>query len=408
MGKKSILFVDDEQNILDGLRRMLRSLRKEFKMDFAENAASALEMMDSQTCDIVVSDMRMPGMDGADFLTQIKLKFPQTIRLMLTGQADDESVMRAVGVVHQFLAKPCDPDKLKRVIIRSSALHDLLTNGEVKELVSGIDTLPSIPSLYYKLQDKLNDPDVELQEISALIEQDIAMTAKILQLVNSAFFGLYQKVETPSRAVTLLGTDTIKSLVIGLGIFSEDHNQKSSTRINGLWKHSLVVSNIAKSIAAIESDDTDVINDSFLAGMLHDIGKLILINNMEDEYSASRCLASDEGLPDIEAEQKIWGADHSEMGAYLLGLWGFHHRVVEAVGFHHRLTKYPAATFTPTHAVHIANALYYSILPDESNGLPAHLEESYLENVNLVDKTEVWKALAQQEIDKFSSEKEKN
>ncbi len=148
MKKKTILFVDDEPNILSGLKRMLRSMRKTMNFQFAEDGPAALEIMASEKIDVVISDMRMPGMDGAALLTTIQEQYPHAIRIMLTGQADDDSVMRTVGVVHQFLAKPADPDILKQVIKRASALQDLMADERLKKLVSSIDNLPSLPKTY--------------------------------------------------------------------------------------------------------------------------------------------------------------------------------------------------------------------------------------------------------------------
>ena len=154
MEQRKILFVDDEPNILDGLRRMLRSMRKDFELCFAENARDALAMMDNSEFDVVISDMRMPGMDGADLLLEVQKRHPHSIRIMLTGQADDESTLRTIGIVHQFLAKPCDPDKLKDILIRASALHRLMVDGTLKDIISSIDTLPSLPSVYSELPEK--------------------------------------------------------------------------------------------------------------------------------------------------------------------------------------------------------------------------------------------------------------
>ncbi len=155
MAKKKIVFVDDEPNILDGLRRMLRSLRAEFDMYFAASGREALELMAQDRIDVVISDMRMPGMGGAQLLETIQKEHPHTIRIMLTGQADEASILRTVGVVHQFLAKPCDPEKLKTILVQTSALQDLLSDGRMKDLISQIGTLPSLPTVYAKLQKRL-------------------------------------------------------------------------------------------------------------------------------------------------------------------------------------------------------------------------------------------------------------
>lgn len=394
MVKKGILFVDDEPNILDGLRRMLRSMRKEFTLAFADGGQKALDEVKSKNFDIVVSDMRMPGMDGAEFLTEVKKISPQTIRIMLTGQADDESVMRTIGVVHQFLAKPCDPDKLKEILIRAATLHQIMVDGKLKEVITTIDTLPSVPSVYTELQQKMMDPEVDLDEIGKIIEQDIAMTAKVLQLVNSAFFGLFQKVETPSRAVSLLGLDTIKSLVLGVKIFSDQTFPGNTTIIDNLWQHSMTVGTVAKQIALSESDDDEIGNNSFFAGILHDIGKLIFLANMADEYKRVFDIAEDEGLSQYEAEKRVFGASHCEIGAYLIGLWGFHTEVVEAIAFHHQMATFKAQEFTPALAVHAANIFVHQLSEQDESTTAPTLDHEYLKNTGFFEKVNDWKLIA--------------
>ncbi|MBC8317540.1 MAG: response regulator [Desulfobulbaceae bacterium] len=123
MAKKRILFVDDEPNILVGLRRMLRSLRKEIDMEFAESGKEALQVMSKASFDVVVSDMRMPGMDGAELLTEVRRLYPDTIRIILSGYAAAEAIMRTETIVHQFLHKPCEPQNIKDTLLRSCQLH---------------------------------------------------------------------------------------------------------------------------------------------------------------------------------------------------------------------------------------------------------------------------------------------
>ena len=393
MDSRKILFVDDEPNILDGLRRLLRSLRKEFELCFAGSANEALEMMNKNEFDVVVSDMRMPGMDGAELLTEVQKRHPHSIRIMLTGQADEESTLRTIGVVHQFLAKPCDPEKLKILLLRASALHRLMIDGKLKDLVSSIDTLPSLPSVYSKLQKKIREPEATLDDVGEIIGQDIAMTAKILQLVNSAFFGLYQKVETPARAVKLLGLDTIKALVLVSGIFSEIKVPEDIFSAQTLWSHSLTVGTLAKKIAENETDQKDIIDNSYIAGVLHDIGKLILVSKMESYYREATLLALQEHLPFLSAEKKIFKATHCDMGAYLIGLWGFPSDIVEAIGFHHQLGEYPEGTFSPALTVHIANVMYYKFHQEETVGTGPEFNEEYIQKIGMGEKLTKWREL---------------
>ncbi len=392
MVKRKILFVDDEPNILEGLRRMLRSLRNEFELCFAENAKEGLEMMSCNEFDVVVSDMRMPGMDGAEFLAEVQKNHPHSVRIMLTGQSDDESTLRTIGVVHQFLCKPCDPEKLKSIIMRASALHRLMIDGRLKDIVSSIDSLPSLPTVYAKLQKKIRDPEASLEDIGDIIAQDIAMTAKVLQLVNSSFFGLYQKVESPARAVALLGLDTIKVLVLGAQIFSEIKISNNDFSAESLWNHSMMVGTLAKKIAELETDDKVMITNCFFAGVLHDIGKLILISKMQDQYNEVVFLAKKENINLRQAERRIFNSTHCDMGAYLIGLWGFSSDIIEAIGFHHQLSKYPAETFNPAIAVHVANVAYYKYTKD-TIGLAPEFNEEYLKKNGMAEKLQIWQDL---------------
>ncbi len=404
MKKKRILFVDDEPNILSGLRRMLRSMRKEFDFNFAESGTEALEIMQSDPVDIIVSDMRMPGMDGASLLTEVQKLYPHSIRIMLTGQADDESVMRTVGVVHQFLAKPCDPDFLKAVLLRASALQDLMQNGQLKNIITGIDYLPSLPDIYLRLQRKLKDPEVSIKDVADIIEEDIAMSAKVLQLVNSAFFGLFQKAETPARAVNLLGLETIKALALSVEVFSDKNLEATIIPLDELWSHSMAVGTSAKKITETITQNKDLIDCSLIAGVLHDIGKLILVSRRSDDYKTIIQQAQEKEIAIQDAEQEILGATHCDVGAYLIGLWGLPSPVVEAIAFHHRLEDYPADSFTPALAVHIANTLYYESKSEEYIGVPKALNEESIAKLGLTDKIDQWREICKEIAEKTNNE----
>lgn len=397
MAKNSILFVDDEPFILSGLKRMLRSLRQEIDFHFVEGGEEALEIMAKKEMQVIVSDMRMPGMDGATLLATVQEKHPHVIRIMLTGQADDESVLRTVGVVHQFLAKPSDPDILKEVLTRACALQKIMDNADLKALVSQLGSLPSLPSVYQQLQEALKDPEISIADIATIIGQDMAMSAKVLQLVNSAFFGLFKTIDSPSHAVNLLGLDTIKALVLGVGVFSEikpDNHKLFSAR--SLWSHSVATAAFAKKIAAAESDCKETIDNAFIAGMIHDIGKLLLFSYVQPQYVQAVEIASNQNSLLVEAEQTIFSADHCDVGGYLIGLWGLPGKVIEAITFHHRLDSYPCTTFSPAIAVHAADVIYYKLNPNQCIGAPPELNESYLEDSGVGGKLEHWTELCRE------------
>lgn len=398
MTKNTVLFVDDEPNLLSAIQRMLRVLRQDFDFNFVESGHAALDFIADHHVDVIVSDMRMPGMDGAELLTQVQAQYPHVIRIMLTGQADEDSILRTVGVVHQFIAKPTDSETLKLVLMRAFALKDLMQNEQLQSIVTSIGKLPSIPAVYAQLQRQLRDPECSLAEVAGIIEQDLAMSAKILQLVNSAFFGLFKNIDSTTRAVNILGLDTVKALVLSVGVFTElQPVVAKSFSIQTLWSHSVGVAAYAKKIAQAESESKELADNVFVAGFMHDIGKLLLLSSLQEKYLETIQFATENLIPPYQAEQFILSATHGDIGGYLLGLWGLPGSVVESAAFHHRLDQFPNPSLCPAVIIHAADAIYHKIHPNQLSG-ELVLNRPYLEQAGLGNSIDYWLAICK-EID---------
>lgn len=361
-------------------------MRHDFEFHFAQGGSEALELLAGQQVDIVVSDMRMPVLSGLQFLQQVQNMYPQSIRIMLSGQADDESIVSTVSVVHQFLAKPCEPDKLKDVLVRGAALYNLLGNDHLRAMVSALGNLPSLPSVFAELNTALTNSEVSPDEVAKIIEKDMAMTAKVLQLVNSSFFGLYQKVESTSRAVKLLGIETIKVLVLGAQIFSQASVRSPLISVERLYDHSMAVANCCRLLARQASEDQGWIEQCFIAGLLHDLGKLLLISKCQEQYEQVLAEASRSNVHLSAVESLRLQATHGQVGAYLIGLWGFISDIIEAVAFHNCLDGYPASGLSAAAVVHIADHSYYRVFTEDVSGAPPVLNEAWLTGKGLLDE----------------------
>lgn len=356
---KRILFVDDEPMVLAGLQRSLRSMRDQWEMVFVNSGAEALQRMEQQPFEIIVTDMRMPVMTGAELLEEVKRRFPQCFRIILSGQADQETIMRAVDPTHQYLAKPCDTNELKRRLTRAFSVSGLLRNSEMEAVISRLQVLPSLPSLYLEVTSELENGEPSIPRIAQLVSEDMAMTAKLLQLVNSAFFGLRCQVSSPIRAVQLLGLDTLRALVLSTHLFEKFPTACLSEEEMGyLWKQSFAVASFAKRIAGSEKQDRQMVDDCFTAGLLHDCGKLILAANMVEKYQQVLQSVRQNQKGVVEAEIEIFGCTHAEVAAFLLGLWGLPENVVEGVAWHHDPSKSPHPGFSTALATHVATVLY--------------------------------------------------
>jgi HD-like signal output (HDOD) protein/ActR/RegA family two-component response regulator len=383
-----VLFVDDEPKILDGLRRMLRGRREEWQMEFETSGAAALEAMGREPFDVVVSDMRMPGMDGAQLLSEVKRCHPVSIRIILSGYSEKESVLKCVGATHQYLSKPCDPQILKSAVDRALGLRTLLGNESLKALVAQMDSLPSLPALFQEIVHKLQDPHVSLAEIGRIVAKDIGMSAKILKLVNSAYFGLAQPITSVERAVTHLGLETITSLALSVKVFSQyDGADVPAFSAESLWDHSMRTAAFARTVAQTESLDKKAADDAFTAGMLHDAGKLVLAANVPQRYGAILERVARERISLSAAERDELGATHAEVGAYLIGLWGLPDTVVEAIAYHARPREAPGVGCRPLTAVHAADGLAH----ESGDGPGVLVDLEYLRSLQLEQRLPVWR-----------------
>jgi HD-like signal output (HDOD) protein/CheY-like chemotaxis protein len=393
--KKQILFVDDEQHILEGLNRLLRVFRREWDLYFALSAAKALELLSWKPMDVIVTDMHMPGKNGAELLAEVMKRYPRTIRIILSGRSDPELSLKSVSVAHQCLSKPCEAEILKATIIRTTKLRTFLQDGELKQLVSQIGGVPSIPSLYFELSKELASPEASIQRIGQIISRDPGMTAKILQLASSAFFGRGRQVTHPTEAVSYLGLDRIQHLFLAAHVFSQfEVSNGGSFSIDRLWKHSTATAILAKRIAEEEGADKRIAEQAFTAGMMHDVGQLMLAARLPARYEHTLTWSKRNNVPFPDAERKSMGASHAEVGAYLLGLWGLPDPMVEAVAFHHNPSALPKGSFCPLTALHIADALEYDGKTDCTGAPSSPLDMQYLAGLGLNGRIGIWQKYA--------------
>ncbi|MBA3581069.1 MAG: HDOD domain-containing protein [Gammaproteobacteria bacterium] len=384
--KKRVLFVDDEENILSGLQRMLRPYREEWDIEFASSGQEALAKLAQSNFDCIVSDMRMPGMNGAVLLEEVHKRSPNMVRFILSGHADMEPIMQALPVTHQFLAKPCAPEKLVEAIRRACDLHNMIEDAGLRKIVGTVEALPARPMIYAEIARQLADPNCEIEVIANVIEQDIAITTKLLKVVNSAFFGLPRNISDVQEAVSYLGLGTVKSLVLSEEMakcfsignkvpgFSIDYEQ-----ILGVQ-----VANVAKKLIKEKKPS----EDAFMAGMLHRVGRLILAQHAPDKLIEIQKLETQNQQRDA-AEIAVLGNRSGHVGAYLLGLWGLPYPVVEGVA-------HQCCPWEVTHeGFQVLDALYVAIcLVGDKNGAPIKLDEGYLDKLGVKNKLPEWREIA--------------
>ena len=396
--KKRILFVDDEPSILQGLENILRKQRGRWDMFFAVGAEAALAHLREKTFDVIVSDMRMPGMDGAELLARVKVDYPNVVRLVLSGHAEKESVVRALPVAHQFLNKPCDAETLRLAIERTCDVHGLLESPNIRQLVGSIDRLPTAPRTYWELTQAVADPNIDLARLAGIVQQDPGMSVKLLQLVNSAYFGLAQRITSIHQAVVYLGIELLRGLALSTHVFGNlDWPDIEGFSMERFQIAALMSGKLARHIIK----DPQRSEEAFTAALVHDIGLVVLASGFPKEYEEllKRMKTTGIGLPELEREH--FGASHEHVGAYLLGSWGVPFSIVAAVAHHHHPSAAPPGPQDILAAVHVADALTTPVLwPDAGRIAERHLEIGFAERAGLKGDLGSWKEFLAVEMQK--------
>jgi len=413
---KRILFVDDEVFVLDGLRRMLRRMRSKWEMDFVDSGEKALELMEQQEYDVIVSDMRMPNLSGADLLNQVKEKYPHTIRFILSGYSDKDLILKSLESTHQYLSKPCDPETLKTRILRATSLQDSIGIDSLQNLVSQMGELPTLPTIHNELLKLLRIPDVSGEALSDAIKKDIGITAKILKFANSGYVGLKRKISSVSDAVSYLGMEYIRSIILTIGAFGRLKEFKvEGLCLEDFWNRSLQIAEAAKAIAISQTSSKSQAEEAYVSGLLHASGKLILYSSFPDKVKEVEELVKSGEVNLLEAETQVFGAHHSQVGAYLLGLWGLATSIVESVHWYSNPSQSVPVDFQPLTAVHVASALLTSedegIVKTKSSAsdifFPTiEIDEDYLDKISLLSRLEDWRFLVSGYLNPNSNRKE--
>jgi HD-like signal output (HDOD) protein/ActR/RegA family two-component response regulator len=308
----NLLLVDDDPDILAGLRRVLHPRRHEWAMTFAAGGAAAVEQLDRTEFDVVVADLRMPLMDGAELLGIVRRRQPSAVRIVLSGTNTELSTVQSLPVAHQFLAKPCDPAHLRDVIERSLELRSRLNDPAVLRTLGGLSSLPSPSHTVLALQEALGRTNVDPDEVATIVGSDAGMTTKLLQVANSAFYGLPRTLDDPAEAVRLLGAPVVAEIVVSSELLNAiaSRSRQVEDSLDELRGNAMCRAELASALALRAGRPVAVARRISTDALLADIGELLFVS----DPSSAR------DLPERVRRTA---------GAALLATWGLPHHLVE-------------------------------------------------------------------------------
>lgn len=412
---KRILFVDDEPDILDGLRH-LQFDHADWDVVFALGGAAALTELENGSFDAVVTDMRMPGVDGATLLQKVRERQPRAARIVLAGHTEREAALRALPLAQQFLGKPLDAAAVGAVLARTFRLQEVVEDPSIRDVVGKIQSLPSVPSLYYELTQVLASPETSMADIAAVAERDQAMTAKLLQIVNSVYFGFNHEITSIKDSITYLGVDMLKGLVLSAHVFRAVSAKTARILdLDRFQRQAFLSARVARRLLRGQKSAPE----AFTAALLRDIGQIVLAQHLTGRHASVQEAAQETGRPLHVVEREMLGVTHAQIGAYLLGLWGLPHTLVEAAAFHHDVQAVQGPGCEVLAAVHVADVLVErSVARPPAATAPASdgadgadsaatndapvaadgIDLAFLERAGVADLLPTWQMLAEAEL----------
>ncbi len=383
---KRILFVDNKPDTSGALQEALHKDAGSWQVEYASDGEAALAVLAQDPADVLVAEEQMAPMDGVTLLTRVRDQHPTTIRMILSGTTRPGL---ATIVSHRLLSKPCHVDELSVLIKRSSALHARTGEVEAFRKTMATTALPSRPGVYMELNQVLSDPDWQPYQVSAVLERDVAMSAKVLQLANSALFGLTSTVTSVRDAVMYLGVDTIRSLALTAEAFGKVAPRGAAEfSLDDFQAHAMLVARITASILPAGRTQQEAVT----AALLHDIGKLVLVSDDDRRWTQLNDQARERHVPVHVVEEEADGVTHAHIGAHLLSLWGLPDPIVEAVAHHHDPSEVDGLAFDGVAAVHIANGLANELIPVTEGDAPAAgLDLELLDRLGLRPRLDLWR-----------------
>jgi len=394
--KKRICFAGFSDDEIESLRPDMAAINSAWECVFVKDGSAALAEMAQNPFAAIVANLRMEGMSGVGLLQLVAGDFPQTLRFALGDVTDRETVVTNIGAPHQFISRPWRLTELAVLVERSLALDAWLSSDKIRKFVPQLGRLPGLPATYFEVLKRAESPNSNVEEIGEIISRDPSLTARVLQTVNSAAAAMGEKITNPTEAVSVLGLDTVKSLVLCLQVFNQNTaNLPTGISLEDLWRHSFAVAQLSRKIALLHTSDGRLASDAFTAGLLHRVGQIVLTTNLAREYAEVVALSREDNRLLYEAEKSKLGLTSAQIGAYLLGLWGMPLALIEADALYNEPNRVTAREFTLLTAVHVADVLAQEDKP-LAEGVPVpKLNREYLKALKLPEKSDAWrKALA--------------
>jgi HD-like signal output (HDOD) protein len=357
--------------------------------------------MAKQPVDLIVSDMLMPQMRGDELLKIVTKLYPSTVRMILSGYADEATLKNGMEVAHQYLSKPCSAEVLREAISQVFKIQECVNNPRIVEGVGDPQQLPSLPRIYHELNAAIADENITIADIAGIFARDMVLSAKLLHLINSPYFGMNRVISNLTDAINLIGVKKLNNLVVSVHVKNAfPVNDPAMERyMEYLWKDAGRVSELARLIALAENQQDDRPDQAFLGGLLHNMGLLIFLSRGGDKLKNLMEQVKNTGTPVAELETAVFGFTRSQVAAYVLSLWKIPPRIIEAILLQNSPNDSDYSGVNALTAVHASACLLKpSVMTGCDRLFDMSLDLDYLQRIGKLERVPAWQALAEKVI----------
>ena len=401
---KKILLVGPEQPLWAEFRLFCETSESGWHLEFVRTGLECLAILSRQNFDVVVADVQLLDMNGADLLDDLMRQHPGIARIVISDVAEPQRTVCCVGRPHRHLLKQCGAQMLFEAVNQAATRESWMPDKALQNLVAQMRTIPSPPAIYFEVVGEIQSEHASVERIGELISQDPAITAKVLQLSNSVVFGLQLQVTRPAEAIAYLGMETTRALVLLAHTFSSFKKSRlKDFSFESLWHHSVFTGRFARQIVQLENSRPDQAEQAAASGLLHDLGKLLFAANLPVEFAKALWIAREEKCDLWQAERSVFGATHADLGACLLRIWGLPSAVVQSVALHHNPSQLQDQAFGPVTAVHAADVIAHEAWPEAPGISAPAMDLEYLRQLGLEAHADLWRRRCLPQAEAFSA-----
>lgn len=392
---KSVLFLGPALAKLHADIARLTFRENDWELTLSETPAAALKRLAARPYDALVADADLPEGRGVALMEEAAQTHPQMLRFLYASPGAGAGQLTQWGTRHRVVLKPISAEQLLSDLRKAVSLLQWLPRDAAQRLAADLQRIPSPPVLYQQIRAEMHSPQASLETVGELIARDPAMTAKVLRLANSAMLGLQQKLTDPAEAVLHLGVETVSSLILAGEAFAFAQGATPvELSLEELWNHSLVTAQFSRLIARHGRLPAETQAAAYTAGLLHDLGKLLLAVNLPQLFKQAIQQAREQQIPLWQGERTVFGVSHAEVGAAILGIWGLPLEMVQAAAWQHEPSRASQSIFGTLTIVHVANVLAHEHRAALNGHLvPSEIDPFYLERTGFAHALPGWRQL---------------